>query len=420
MSVFLDAARLITSLGSLDAQLIGLDNPNLSGEYLAASVSSMSADTIAAGFVGYKWFRQAELEGPIGHGEASIILKTLAIVDLLELQTGFGPPCEGDDLKAGSRQFITVYEQLGSAFPDDNWEGAASQAYADRNADQQDRAQTMADLDLQLADIVKNQADWVTQIRLGFGILKDLLIAAFAIELAIKTSVPPPGGVAAAQAFATVVSVAMITNAMGLLTTLLTFSIINAEKADDLTTKYTEVAAGAIPTGALAQTEVPAAGQSTVSSVEAICSSMSGPSAMADMPRLASESTFAEQRAPLSAASPSALMDDGETPRDDTPGETPEETTPATPAFTMPRLTQLMQMSAQASQPMNLVNQMIGQVQQLASMAQQGQGAAAPAEDPTHAEDVDGARAAVGIDGVERGPIELATVGATQAPKGLI
>jgi uncharacterized protein YukE len=408
MSLFLDAARLITNLGSLGEQFIGVDSPNFSGEYLAASATSMGGDLFAAGSVSYKWKRQAALHGPIGEGKASIILSTLAVVEVLELTTGFGPPNEGDDLKVGSEQFATVSGQLGSAFPDDNWQGSASQAYADRNTALQNNAQTMADLDLQLAAIVKDQADWVTHIRLGFGILKDLLAAAFAIELAIKLTVPPPGGLTTAQLFATIVAGLGATIAAGMLGTLCYFSVENAKKADALTTQYTELAAAAVLSGTpLTPTEVPAAVESTVSSFEAISSSMSGMAAMPDVATLASlapEGASPQQRALLSA-----LMGEDETPGD------------GTPAFTMPTLAQVTAMSGQAAklsgyvgQHMNLVNQMTGQVQQLASMAQQGQ-AAPPAKETTPAEDVDGAGAALGTEAAERAPIELAAVGAQQA-----
>ena len=44
MSVLADAARLITNLGSFGEQFIGVGSAQFSGEYLAASATSMSAD----------------------------------------------------------------------------------------------------------------------------------------------------------------------------------------------------------------------------------------------------------------------------------------------------------------------------------------------------------------------------------------
>jgi hypothetical protein len=124
------------------------------------------------------------------------------------------------------------------------------------------------------------------------------------------------------------------------------------------------------------------------------------------------------------------LTGDGESAGDDSPdeptdspAEPTEPDTPAAPGFTMPDLSQISQLSQQASQHMNLVNQAMGQVQQVASSAQQGaqQGpeAAAPAEEDVLADDVEGVEtgAAAGAAGPERAPIEVATVGAEQ-PQG--
>ncbi len=66
---------------------------------------------------------------------------------------------------------------------------------------------------------------------------------------------------------------------------------------------------------------------------------------------------------------------------------------------------------------MNLANQMTGQIQQLAQVAQPGQGAAAPAgegatEEAALAGDLEGAGAAVGTEAAERAPLEVAAVGA--------
>jgi len=91
--------------------------------------------------------------------------------------------------------------------------------------------------------------------------------------------------------------------------------------------------------------------------------------------------------------------------------EVPE--TPAAPTVTLPTLGQLGQISGQAakfsaqgSQHMNLVNQTMGQVQQIASMAQQGQGAAVPAGAAALAGDFDDAEAAAGAAAAERAPID--------------
>lgn len=109
----------------------------------------------------------------------AIILRALAVTDALELSIGLGPPHQGDDLNEGGQRHSAVRDLLGSAFPDAGWQGLASQAYCRQNADQQERAQTLADLDRQLAGLVKNQSDCVTHVRFGYGSLKSILIAAY-------------------------------------------------------------------------------------------------------------------------------------------------------------------------------------------------------------------------------------------------
>jgi hypothetical protein len=83
--------------------------------------------------------------------------------------------------------------------------------------------------------------------------------------------------------------------------------------------------------------------------------------------------------------------------------------TPAAPVIPMPTLAQLSgqaaKLSAQGSQHMNRVNQTMGQVQQIVSMAQQGQAAPAPAEAVALAGDVEGAEAAPDDEAAERAPL---------------
>jgi hypothetical protein len=116
-------------------------------------------------------------------------------------------------------------------------------------------------------------------------------------------------------------------------------------------------------------------------------------------------------------ATVSAVLAAGGTSGDGTPMETSDETTPATPAVTMPTLAQVMQWSGQAaklsghaSQYMNLVNQGIGQLQQMASMAQRGQAGAASAEEVASEEGPESA-----AKDAERAPIEVAANSAQQA-----
>jgi EspA/EspE family len=420
MFIFADAARIITNLSSLGSQFICVESPQFSGEYLAASVSSMAADALtpfaAIGFAKRSILLRKTLSpeqfsriatrtlgdaGKKASAAASIILWTITIVEILELTTGLGPPDEGGRLKAGSQQFSTLDAQLKSALPDGSWQGLASEAYAGLDTVLQNLAQTMAGLDLQLADVVENQAEWVTHMRLGFGILKDVLLVAFLTEVTM-TLLPSPAGPVPARIFGLTVSGLGIAIATGFLATLCTFSFENAKKADALASEYSQAAARSVQHGSLAQTKVATAGQSAVSSFEAISAGMSG---MADEPIVASLAGAAsgseKKRAPLAAQMSQS--------------EPPSGGTPEVPAVTMPLLAQVSAMSGQASTHSgnvsphaDLVNQAMGHIQQVAHKPPQRQGAAAPPEDTALAGDAEGAGAATGTAATERAPIEIA------------
>lgn len=434
MSVLVDAARLIANLGVLGQEFVGVDSPNFSGEYLAATASSMTGDGLAATatagkMIGPRLYR-SQLDRMTGglmtdHNAArykaaenvgkstDLILWTLTAVEIMELTTGFGPPTEGDALTDGSQEFVALNGQLDSARPNtDGWEGTASEAYADLNKALQTLAQTMANLDVELAALVSDQAEWVTHMRLGFGILKNLLIAAYAIEWAIKLLVPAPGNLAAAQTFAVTVSLLGTGIAAGMLANLTTWSILNGKKANDLAEKYMEAAEATAQQGTSASAKVASACASTVGSFDTAAGGTSGMSAFSGIPTVAAlaglaptEGVSAEDLAVLSAFNADAPS---------TTSPLPE--TPGTPEFTPPTTAQIAQASSQAakvsahaSQHMNLVNQTMGQAQQLAQTGQQSQAAEedAPAED-------EAAGAATGAQGAERAPIE-ATAGAQPA-----
>ncbi|UXA07114.1 hypothetical protein KXD96_02840 [Mycobacterium sp. SMC-2] len=421
VAILADAARLLVNLGSLGQNFTGVGSPGFSGEYLAASVTSMSADGLAGGAAlaklgGLDGLTRIRFEGgsvkvpsPPGSKQSlktagSLILWALTVVELMELTTGFGPPVEGDDLRNGSQQFSTLAAQLKSAIPDnDGWEGSASDAYAGLDTALQNLAQTMAELDLELAALVKDQAEWVTHMRLGFGILKDLLFACYLVELIIRFA-PPPLGPAVSQGFAIAVSALGIAAAVGFLTTLTTYSVLNGKKADALAGEYSALATGTVQTGSPAKAKVTTAAESTVSSFDAVSGSMSGVSAFSELPTVAAlarltptEGASAQDLATLSAFSADAAP----TPVAETPA-----VTPPTMAQVAQASAQAAKVSGQASQHMNLANQTVGQAQQLAQMGQQGQ----PAGEDAPAEDAEAAGPAAGAEGAERAPLEHATL----------
>ena len=414
-NVFAQAAGIIFGLGQL-GQLYGAGDPQFSStEYLAATVNSMSVGMVSSGInvtgmVGSQLTKGVPARELTQTGKvlrnagkltaASFALTALTVVEALELTTGFGPPYEGHDLEVGSQQCAKVHDLLGSALPDDSWRGSASHAYGDRTAEQRDRADTLADLDLELAALVKNQADMVTHMRLGFSLLKDLLLAAFFVECSLDF-LPVPG---LSKIFGISVFALGIGAASGMLLFLLGNSVQNGEQAAALTTEYLAVAKSALATGSLAPTELAVAMESTVSRASSsVASVANGPG---------------DQRVSLGT-----VLGAGDTSADGAPGApevsvTPDETAPSTPAFTMPTLAQVTAMSGQAAKLSVRVSPHTSPVNQ--TMGQQGRGAPAPAkrapaEEAALAADVEHVRAAAGLEGAQRAPIDDIRAGAVGA-----
>lgn len=449
MSIYAEAAKVIANIGGL-AQNFGGPNSfeasSWSAEYIASSATSGvgSVGGLALNLRRAQKIRQAHAmarnyskgfrnrlmaKGQAKVRGASIILATLSIVEVMELTAGFGPPTDGSDLIDGSEQFTTLAEQLASAIPTESWQGTGSEAYAELDIALQSLALSMAELDVQLAGLVTDQAEWVNHMKLGFGILKDSLIAAFFIEMAIRTFVPPPANIPTAVAFGIAVCAVGLAAATSFLLTLVAMSIENAQKANALANQYSLLATQTFQQGSLAQARVATAGTSTVSSFEAISNSMSGMSALSQAPAAAAApkeaaGESANERAPLSARMSAAEMSGGDSL--DAP-ETPTKTTPSAPGVTMPTMAQVAAMSSQSaklsgqvSQHMNMFNQAMGQIQQLSQMAKQGPEAPLPGEEAEAvtgeaalAGDVQGAGA--GLGGAERAPLDAVAAGAESA-----
>ncbi|MEE6178217.1 EspA/EspE family type VII secretion system effector [Mycobacterium sp. 050134] len=342
----------------------------------------------------------------------SIILWTIAVVESLELTTGLGQPYEGDDLESGSQQFGALAAQLKSALADDGWQGSASNAYADLDTTFRGVAQTLADLDLQLAALVNNQCEFVTHMRLAFATLKQLLLIAYVIELTMFFGYPPLGPTAA-QIFAVSAAVVGIGCAVSFLTTLLTLSILNAKKSEDLTSEYQKLAtAVTCPATLLTPVGVAAAKESRVGRSAATSTSTSGTPAMAGAFGVASGLQARRTRL-------GALGSDGDTAGDGTPEVSKTTAAPSMPAFMMPTMGQLTAMSGHAgklsghlSQHSNLIDP---------PMAQQRRGVAGPAEQGADEATTEEATLAGGFGGAgatqtaERAPVEVTAAAAGQA-----
>jgi EspA/EspE family len=462
MNAIADAARILSNLGSLGSQFLGLDAnltpPGMdsggSGEYLAASVTGMTGSLggmlSSRQIVGGIWkgvdsvatldrnrvgrikdnarfeaayekhtknlylpglkVKTAYAGGLIEDGSkitgaqsavTNILPWAISVVGYLEYLLGFGPPCDGADLVSGAQQFGGLAEQLTSALPHEDWQGDASQAYASQVVTLQGIAQAIANSDLRLAEIVENQAEWVTHMRLGFGILLNILTAAVVVEVALRIFLAPVGGEAWAKAWAISVSALAITIALGMLTALTILSAENAQEADSVTSDLAQqvVAATAVQlTGnPLADTDVSAAAQSRFSDFEAISTGMSGGFAGPGYVQPAPEyRRTSAGETPNRAQGEDATQDEGN-------------------PLTMPTLGALIRMSGQTGDNS-------GQHSQRATPRTGQRSAAVPeaaaAEHATLAGDVEATGAGAGTEATDRAPIDVAAVdnGNTQGP----
>ncbi|BBZ46761.1 EspA/EspE family type VII secretion system effector [Mycobacterium parmense] len=356
----------------------------------------------------------------------AIIDVTMVVVSVVDLFNGFGPPDKGGSFTSGVDKLDNVKLQLEAAVVDPrDWDGDAAKAYTAQLAALQALVETMKDLDKQMQALVANQGAEVQKAHTAISVTLFALVVAQGIALVLYM-IPIVGAeiscawqiVAAFAACATVLAFEMFTlaNSMSL-----------GHEINALALEYGDVQKNATLSAAFARIEVAAAQQSTFTSFTAISESMAGMSAFANMPTVSSLARMAGTAGEGAAADAQAKMTAlEEPPADGIPEGTPGvPDTGAAPAFTPPTLAQVSAASGQAakmsghiSQHMNLVNQTMGSVQQVSSMGQQGQQAAAPAEDAAAegaapaeaalADDAEGAGAGINTDGAERAPVDLA------------
>ncbi|WP_236055610.1 EspA/EspE family type VII secretion system effector [Mycobacterium sp. SM1] len=114
-------------------------------------------------------FEGLRLFGVLGEAaeaaETPIIDAGLFAIETMTELCGSGEPDTGEKFGDGQARFNSVGEVLGSAFPDDSWEGTGSQAYVAQNTRQQDRARTMADADVSVKQILSCEAGQVRETR---------------------------------------------------------------------------------------------------------------------------------------------------------------------------------------------------------------------------------------------------------------
>jgi hypothetical protein len=370
----------------------------------------------------------------------AIVDVCMVVISVVDLFNGFGGPDKGAAFASAIDKYDTTWERLDGANPrKKEWTGPGAEAYEAQNRALMDIVKQMQDLDKKMSELMTNQANEVTKAHQCIALTCMALVLAQGIALALYM-IPIVGAeiscawqiVAAFAASATVLAFEMFTlsNSMGLV-----YEVQAA--AED----YVDLAKDATPAPTFAKIEIAAVEETRVSSFLEISEMLKGISHFSEAPTLSALASMAPETSSEEERATFKALTSDETPGDD---ETPDQTPPPAPGATPPSLTdiskasgQLAQMSGHVSQHMNLVNQMMGQVQQLTQM---GQGAAAPAAakaeqaaaagaapaeealaeaapaEAALAGQTEGAGAALGTEGAERAPIDVAAAAAAAGP----
>ena len=120
---------------------------------------------------------EATGDAPAGHspGEPNLLDSGQLIIAGMKMTTGDGPPDPGLQFDQGRKGFDTAGRTLGSAGPDDRWDGTGARAYADQNTRQRVRTETMADADQAVLSVLVRESLQITARREALEAQSDLL-----------------------------------------------------------------------------------------------------------------------------------------------------------------------------------------------------------------------------------------------------
>ncbi|MBU8810778.1 hypothetical protein KL953_18000 [Mycolicibacterium goodii] len=94
-----------------------------------------------------------------------IIASGLRIMTGMSNMTGFEGPERGDRYAQGADSFTGVSSGLDGTRSPDSWEGSSSDAYSDRNREQKDRADLMAETDRIVKEVLDKEAGEIEDTR---------------------------------------------------------------------------------------------------------------------------------------------------------------------------------------------------------------------------------------------------------------
>lgn len=156
---------------------------------------------------------------------------------------GFGEPDQGQDFEGSAGAFQQVGEAHDGTKSPDTWQGEASDQYAERNSEQQRRAEELAEADETVRNILATEAEQVDVARKMLDRCQTSL--ALCIPPAIALNLVPGWGPAASLAFQGVAVSASLGTATAWYADLVVQASENAEQIRRAGATYDRIAEGA-------------------------------------------------------------------------------------------------------------------------------------------------------------------------------
>ncbi|WP_235654218.1 EspA/EspE family type VII secretion system effector [Mycolicibacterium houstonense] len=181
-------AGIGTDLMSM-GQLVATEGAQLMAKSAAASGAASSAESL-------KSFAKGAGTPIINAGLVALTLESNML--------GFGRPEDGERFTRGADQFMSANASLLQSAPPDDWTGDASNAYGDRNKEQQARTADMYSKDMAIQKVLAEEAGQVDNTREFVSKRQTILSAAIAPALAAKLI--PYGG----QVISTMIEIAAV------------------------------------------------------------------------------------------------------------------------------------------------------------------------------------------------------------------
>lgn len=217
IALLIALAGAVTALREMDPELFGdegyMGNSQVGQTCQAASGVQLGANGLAAFTAGGVGAWDALLatdtgtvmeEDPVtGEYQPSTMMRGIApsvlpyaigVVDGLSLMTGTGAPYEAHDIRVNSYSRKTVSGLTEKALPGKDWQGRASQTYAQRNQALPSISNKLYDNDQDLVRYIKAQAGLVAVTRMVLATVILLLSRAYFWEMYMKTAITLSGG----------------------------------------------------------------------------------------------------------------------------------------------------------------------------------------------------------------------------------